>query len=136
MIESLAGWKAKAGKKGSLLKQKFHLWCHAKIVEIVTDRWSELGGQVQAINPKYTSAYAFDGSGKVKRDKNNYSLAKFATGKLYNADLSASSNIGARYWYCLIVGDKTFSRVFVSQSSNDTLRTPVTLDSLRSITAS
>ncbi|MCM0590881.1 MAG: transposase [Gloeotrichia echinulata IR180] len=136
VIESLAGWKAKAGKKGSLLKQKFHLWCHAKIVEIVTDRWSELGGQVQAINPKYTSAYAFDGSGKVKRDKNNYSLAKFATGKLYNADLSASYNIGARYWYCLIVGDKTFSRVFVSQSSNDTLRTPVTLDSLRSITAS
>ncbi len=98
VIESLSGWKAKAGKKGSLLKQKFHLWCHAKIVEIVTDRWSELGGQIQAINPKYTSAYAFDGSGKVKRDKNNYSLAKFTTGKLYNADLSASYNIGARYW--------------------------------------
>jgi IS605 OrfB family transposase len=135
VVESLAGWKAKAGKKGSLLKQKFHLWCHTKIVEIVTDRWSELGGQVQAINPKYTSAYAFDGSGKVKRNKNNYSLAVFKSGKQYNCDLSASYNIGARYWYCLTVGDKTFSRVFVSQSSDDTLRTPVTLGTLRSLEA-
>jgi hypothetical protein len=32
------------------------------------------------------------------------------------------------------VRDKNFSRVFVSQSSNDTLRTPITLDSLRSTT--
>ncbi|MDZ8140391.1 MAG: IS200/IS605 family accessory protein TnpB-related protein [Nostoc sp. DedQUE04] len=136
VVESLAGWKAKAGKKGSLLKQKFHLWCHAKIVEIVTDRWSELGGQVQAINPKYTSAYAFDGSGRVKRSKTNYSLAVFKSGKQYNCDLSASYKIGARYWYCLIQGDKIFSRVFVSRSSNDTLRTPVTLETLRSITGS
>jgi putative transposase len=135
VIESLAGWKAKAGKKGSLLKQKFHLWCHAKIVEIVTDRWSELGGQVQAINPKYTSAYAFDGSGKVKRSKINYSLAVFKNGKQYNCDLSASYNIGARYWYCLIQGDKTWTRVFVSESSDDTLRTPVTLGTLRSLVA-
>lgn len=136
VIESLSGWKAKAGKKGSLLKQKFHLWCHAKIVEILTDRWSELGGQIQAINPKYTSAYAYDGSGKVKRNKNNYSLALFKSGKQYNCDLSASYNIGARYWYCLITGDKSFSRVFVSKSSNDTLRTPVTLETLRNLEVS
>jgi hypothetical protein len=32
--------------------------------------------------------------------------AIFKTGKQYNADLSASYNIGARYWYSLIVGDK------------------------------
>jgi hypothetical protein len=51
--------------------------------------------------------------------------AIFKTGKQYNADLSASYNIGARYWYSLIVGDKHFSRVFVGKSSNDTLRTPL-----------
>jgi len=115
VLESLSGWKAKAGKRGSLMKQKFHLWCQAKIVEIVGDRWNELGGVVQTINPKYTSAYAFDGSGKLKRSQHNYSLARFKSGKHYNADLSASYNIGARYWYCVIVGDKSFSRVFATQ---------------------
>ncbi|EHJ09963.1 IS200/IS605 family accessory protein TnpB-related protein, partial [Crocosphaera watsonii] len=85
VIENLAGWKAKAGKKGTLMRQKFHLWCHQKIVEILSDRWAELGGNVQTINPKYTSAYAFDGSGKVKRNKKNYSLCVFPSGKQYNA---------------------------------------------------
>lgn len=35
VLENLSGWKAKAGKRGSSLKQKFHLWCHQKIVEIL-----------------------------------------------------------------------------------------------------
>jgi putative transposase len=133
VIENLAGWKAKAGKKGTLMRQKFHLWCHQKIVEILNDRWAELGGDVQTVNPKYTSAYAFDGSGKVKRNKKNYSLCTFPNGKQYNADLSASYNIGARYWYSVLVGDKYFSRVFVSKSSTNTLRTPVCLGTLRSL---
>ena len=136
VIENLAGWKAKAGKKGTLMGQKFHLWCHQKIVEILSDRWAELGGNVQTINPKYTSAYAFDGSGKVKRNKKNYSLCVFPSGKQYNADLGASYNIGARYWYSVLIGDKYFSRVFVSKSSTNTLRTPVTLETLRSLKAS
>jgi IS605 OrfB family transposase len=136
VIENLAGWKAKAGRKGTLMRQKFHLWCHQKIVEILSNRWTELGGKVQTINPKYTSAYAFDGSGKVKRSKNNYSLCTFPNGKQYNADLSASYNIGARYWYSVLIGDKYFSRVFVSESSPNTLRTPITLGTLRSLATS
>ena len=44
-----------------------------------------------------TSKYAFDGSGSVIRDKDNHSLCTFTTGKRYNADLSASYNIGGRY---------------------------------------
>ncbi len=149
VFENLAGWKAKAGKRRSLQKQKFHLWCHRKIVDLTQQRWSELGGKVVFINPKYTSAYAFDGSGKVKRSKINYSLCRFSTGKQYNADLNASYNIGARYWYCLIMGDKPlgarslgecdspgshrFSRVFDGESSNGTLRTPIVLGTLRSL---
>ncbi|UKO98129.1 IS200/IS605 family accessory protein TnpB-related protein [Nostoc sp. UHCC 0870] len=144
VFENLSGWKAKAGRKGSLQKQKFHLWCHCKIVELTQQRWNELGGKVVFVNPKYTSAYAFDGSGKVRRSKINYSLAVFKNGKQYNADLSASYNIGARYWYSLIVEDKHFSRVYarsagfanVGKSSNDTLRTPVTLDTLRNLMVS
>lgn len=136
VFENLSGWKAKAGRKGSLQKQKFHLWCHRKIVELTQQRWNELGGKVVFINPKYTSAYAFDGSGKVRRSKINYSLCHFTTGKNYNADLNASYNIGARYWYSVIVGDKHFSRVFVGKSSNGTLRTPVTLGTLRELSFS
>lgn len=136
VFENLSGWKAKTGRKGSLQKQKFHLWCHCKIVELTQQRWGELGGLVVFINPKYTSAYAFDGSGKIKQSKINYSLAVFKNGKNYNCDLSASYNIGARYWYAVILGDKHFSRVFVGKSSNDTLRTPVTLGTLRDLMVS
>ncbi|NJQ96949.1 MAG: hypothetical protein HC784_03170 [Hydrococcus sp. CSU_1_8] len=96
-------------------------------------RWNELGGAVVFINPKYTSAYAFDGSGKVRRSKIDYSLATFKNGKHYHADLSASYNIGARYWYAIIMGDRHFSRVFEGKSSHGTLRTPVTLGTLRSL---
>ena len=39
VIENLAGWKAKGGKKGTLMRQKFHLWCHQKIVDILSTRW-------------------------------------------------------------------------------------------------
>jgi IS605 OrfB family transposase len=133
VFENLAGWKAKAGRKGTLHKQKFHLWCHRKIVELTQERWRELGGKVVFINPKYTSAYAFDGSGKVKRGKSNYSLCRFSTGKQYHADLNASYNIGARYWYCVLMGDKNFSRVYVGKSSDCTLRTPVVLGTLRGL---
>lgn len=136
VFENLAGWKAKAGRRGSLQKQKFHLWCHCKIVELTQQRWNELGGAVVFINPKYTSAYAFDRSGKVRRSKINYSLAQFKNGKQYHADLSASYNIGARYWYAVIMGDRHFSRVFEGKSSHDTLRTPVTLGTLRDLMVS
>ncbi len=136
VLENMAGWKAKAGRRGTLLKQKFHLWCHRQIVSLIKQRWTELGGTVKEVNPKYTSAYAFDGSGKVRRSKHNYSLARFSTGKQYNADLNAAYNIGARYWYCSLIGDKTFSRVFDSKSSDGTLRTPVTLGTLRQLAAS
>ncbi len=39
------------------MRQKFHLWCHGKIVEILSDRWTELGGIVQRINPQYTTYF-------------------------------------------------------------------------------
>ena len=45
-----------------------------------------------------TSRYAFDGSGTVERDKGNHSLCVFPSGKRYNCDISASLNIGARFF--------------------------------------
>jgi putative transposase len=41
---------------------------------------------------------AYDGSGQVKRDKKNYALATFSSGKKYNCDLNGSYNIAARGW--------------------------------------
>ena len=45
-----------------------------------------------------TSRLAYDGSGTVVRDPGNHSLCTFQNGKRYNCDLSASYNIGARYF--------------------------------------
>jgi hypothetical protein len=45
-----------------------------------------------------TSRLAYDGTGTVIRDPGNHSLCVFQTGKRYNCDLSASYNIGARYF--------------------------------------
>ncbi|MFP4120488.1 MAG: IS200/IS605 family accessory protein TnpB-related protein [Coleofasciculus sp.] len=137
VFEDLSNWKAKGGKHGSLSKQRFHQWCKDKLVELTIQKFSELGGKVSKVNPKYTSAYAFDGSGLIKRSNQKYSQAVFQNGKRYNADLSASYNIGARYWYAILTNSK-FTRVWEGRSmpsnkvkgSSQTLRTPVTLSTL------
>lgn len=129
VFEDLSNWKAKGGKHGSLQKQRFHQWCKDRIVELAIQKFSELGGNVVKVNAKYTSAYGFDGSGLISRSNKKYSLARFKNGKRYNADLSASYNIGARYWYAVLTNAK-FTRVWEGRSSSHTLRTPVTLSSL------
>jgi IS605 OrfB family transposase len=129
VFEDLSNWKAKGGKHGSLQKQRFHQWCKDRIVELAIQKFTELGGNVVKVNAKYTSAYAFDGSGLISRSNKKYSLARFKNGKRYNADLSASYNIGARYWYAVLT-NSNFTRVWEGRSSSHTLRTPVTLSSL------
>jgi IS605 OrfB family transposase len=129
VFEDLSNWKAKGGKHGSLQKQRFHQWCKDRIVELATQKFTELGGKIVKVNPKYTSAYAFDGSGLVKRSNKKYSQATFPNGKQYNADLSASYNIAARYWYAVLTNSE-FTRVWEGGNSSHTLRTPVTLSSL------
>lgn len=97
VFEHLKGWRPKGGKKRSTLKQRFHGWLHRRIVNLTEMKWSELGGKVVFVNPRGTSSYAYDGSGKLKRSTTNYELAVFSSGKKYNCDLSASYNIGARF---------------------------------------
>ena len=50
------------------------------------------------VSARNTSRLACDGSGAVVRDPENHSLCTFRTGKQYNCDLSASYNIGSRYF--------------------------------------
>ena len=58
----------------------------------------ELQSRFSTVWAAGTSKYAFDGSGQVKRDKDNFSQCTFSNGKRYNTDLSASYNIGARFF--------------------------------------
>ena len=96
VFEHFQGWRPRGGKKRSTLKQRFHGWLHRRIVNLTEMKWSELGGKIVFVNPRGTSSYAYDGSGKLKRNNHSFALARFANSKLYNADLSASYNIGAR----------------------------------------
>ncbi len=131
VFERLKGWRPKGGKKRSNLKQRFHGWLHRRTAELTEMKWAELGGAVDYINPAYTSKYAYDGSGVVQRDKENYALATFKTGKKYSADLNAAYNIAARYWYKILkLGSRNGSEVWLNQSSSQTPRTPVTLSVL------
>ena len=63
----------------------------------------QYGLRVARVNARYTSRLAFDGSGWSKRGREitpetPYALMQFVSGKIYNADLNASYNIGARYF--------------------------------------
>lgn len=86
------------GKKKGSKKQRLHHWKARAVQRIVADKAHRDGLRICRVCAWKTSALAFDGSGKVERDENNYSMCMFANGKHYHCDLSASYNIGARYF--------------------------------------
>jgi hypothetical protein len=62
-----------------------------------------LSPQIASVMQAPEAAFAYDGSGNVKRGKavkegTSYSMCQFESGKMYNCDLNASYNIGARYF--------------------------------------
>lgn len=89
-------------KKSGTRKQRLQMWNHQYVQNLVTHKAHLLGIRISRICAKNTSRLAFDGSGLVLRGKNagfnTYELCKFQSGKIYNCDLSASYNIGARYF--------------------------------------
>lgn len=92
----------KNGKVRGSKKQKLKMWRSQEVQSIVTNKAHRLGMRISHICAWGTSKYAYDGSGMVLRGKaggfNTYELCKFQNGKIYNCDLSASYNIGARYF--------------------------------------
>lgn len=90
------------GKKRGSKKQKLHMWKKNAIQNIVEHKAHKNSVKISHICAGGTSKLAYDGSGKVLRGKNanlgTYELCKFSNGKIYNCDLSASYNIGARYF--------------------------------------
>lgn len=96
IVENLKGWRPSAGKKRSHMKARFHRWFHRMLVDRVKSKSVEVGIRLLSVFARGTSSNAYDGSGSVKRDKGNYALCQFQTGKRYNADLNAAYNIAAR----------------------------------------
>ena len=101
VFEHLDLGKKKRGSK----KQKLHLWKARSVQSMVTGKAHRHGIRIRRVNAWGTSRLAFDGSGPIIRgtylqdgkEKYNYSMCVFATGKQYHCDLNASYNIGARY---------------------------------------
>ena len=85
------------GKTKGSRKERLHLWRKRDILKRTEAIAHRKGIRFSTVYAGGTSKYAFDGSGAVARDKDNHSLCTFKTGKRYNADLSASYNIGGRY---------------------------------------
>ena len=86
------------GKRSGKNKQKLHMWKKRRVQSVAEHQAHRAGIRISRICPWGTSALAYDGSGRLERDNRNHSLATFRNGKQYNCDLSASYNIGARYY--------------------------------------
>ena len=86
------------GKVTGKKRQKLHLWRKRDIQKLCEHQAHRTGMRVSRVCAWNTSRLAYDGSGSVSRDPKNHSLCVFQTGKRYSCDLSASYNIGARYF--------------------------------------
>ena len=78
------------------------MWRSQEVQSIVTNKVHRLGMRISHICTWGISKFAYDGSETILRGKdggfNTYELCKFRNSKTYNCDLSASYNIGARYF--------------------------------------
>ena len=74
------------------------MWKKQSVQKITEHRAHLIGMRISRVCAWNTSRLACDGSGAVQRDTDNRSLCTFSNGKRYHCDLSASYNIGARYF--------------------------------------
>jgi putative transposase len=79
------------------LRFKLRYWRKIGVQNKIEEMAHYLGMRISRINPRNTSALAFDGSGKVERSYRK-DLCVFSNGKNYHSDLNATYNIGARYF--------------------------------------
>ena len=123
------------GKKSGSKKQKLHMWRKNGIQDLVEHKAHRIGVRISRVCAKYTSRLSFDGSGEVVRDLNNHSVCTFQTGKRYNCDLSASYNIGARYFTRELLKPVSVKRqsLLWTKVPEAERRTTCTLDTLRQV---
>ena len=137
------------GKKKGDKAQQLHMWKCKTIINKLEHIAHKYKMRFARVNPKNTSALAFDGSGEVKRDNKNASLCTFpsgitqkgnvsyAKGKKYNCDLNASYNIGARYFIREILKSASEKKLSQLQAKAPEIvrRTHCTLSTLRLLVA-
>jgi IS605 OrfB family transposase len=134
VFEHLGKLKVPKNFKGARrLRKKLHYWLQGRIQRYTKYKAHAEGIRFSRVWANGTSRYAYDGSGEVVRVGNGQ-CAVFMTGKTYNADLSASYNIGARYWVREIQSLTGNSKVAVAGESPATVaRHQQTLASLISL---
>lgn len=120
------------GRKRGGKKQKLAMWKHADIQNTVTSLAHQNGMRISRICAWNTSRLAYDGSGEVLRgnkasDTTPYDMCKFQNGKMYNCDLSASYNIGARYFVRELIKELPDIMAEVPDIGSGTARTLSTL---------
>ena len=97
--------KIRGGKK---YRERIHMWRKNDVQTRVELQAHRHGMRISRVCAWNTSRLAFDGSGVVDRHSfyhykhgekvYNYSICRFQNGKVYNCDLSAAQNIGARFF--------------------------------------
>lgn len=106
-IEDLKGWKPKGPSRNQ--RKRFHRFQHRMLIQYLSLQAQELGLRVLEVYARGTSRWAYDGSGKVVRSPENAQLARFTSGKQYNADLNGALNIAARA-VAMVLGIKARSQ--------------------------
>ena len=86
------------GKVRGKRKARLHMWKKRGVQKTCGHMAHRKGMRIARVCAWKTSRLAYDGSGEVERDPDNHSLCTFTNKKRYNCDLSASYNIGARYF--------------------------------------
>ena len=126
------------GKKKGSKKQKLSMWKHQDIQNTAERLAHSYGMRIKRVCAWNTSKLAYDGSGVVLRGKKvsedtPYDVCKFQNGKTYNCDLSASYNIGARYFIKELI--KIYPNIMteVSDIGSGTSRTLSTLWNINSV---
>ena len=120
------------GRKRGGKKQKLAMWKHADIQNTVTRLAHSYGLHIAHVCAWNTSRLAYDGSGTVQRgkkvsDDTPYDICRFVNGKMYNCDLSASCNIGARYFVRELIKELPDIMAEVPDIGSGTTRTLSTL---------
>lgn len=94
--------------RGKKYRERIHLWRKNDVQKRVGLQAHRHGMRISRVCAWGTSRLAYDGSGYTDRHSvcrykhgekvYNYSLCTFPNGKVYNCDLSAAQNIGARFF--------------------------------------
>ena len=139
VMEHLNTRSRKHGSK----KQRLHHWRAMYVQQMVTHKAHRCGIRISTVCAWNTSRLAFDGSGRVLRGRESgktkdcYSVCEFRSGKVYNCDLNAAYNIGARYFIRELIKSlpETAGQLLEAKVPSAVKRSTCTLSTLISLNA-